>query len=69
MNKFKYIKSNRQMRHELYTLWNNFDLYKFLKGSDWIIKQEHEICHIMTSDEREVFIETNRCDWLLNEPE
>jgi len=57
------------MRHELYTLWNNFDLYKFLKGSDWIIKQEHEICHIMTSDEREVFIETNRCDWLLNEPE
>ena len=57
------------MRHELYTLWNNFDLYKFLKGSDWIIKQEHEICCCLTKDPREVFIETNRCDWLLNEPE
>lgn len=67
MRKFKYIKSNEQMRNDLFNLWNNMELYKFLKGYDWIIKQEHEICHIMTKDEREVFIEINRCDWLLGD--
>ena len=67
MRKFKYIKSNQQMRDELFALWNNFEVYIFLQGHDWCRKREHEICHIMTKDEREVFIETNRCDWLLDE--
>ena len=55
------------MRDELFTLWNNFEIYKFLKGYDWIDKREHEICECLTKDERLVFIETNRCDWILAE--
>jgi hypothetical protein len=55
------------MRDELFQLWNNFELYVFMQGYEWCKKREHEICHIMTKDEREVFIETNRCDWLLEQ--
>ena len=55
------------MRDELFQLWNNYELYVFLQGYAWCKKREHEICHIMTKDEREVFIETNRCDWLLEQ--
>lgn len=57
------------MRKELFTLWNNFEIYKFLKGRDWVYKREHEICGCLTKDAREVFIETNRCDWILGETE
>ena len=55
------------MRDELYTLWDNFEIYVFLQGYAWCKNREQEICHILTTDEREVFIETNRCDWLLKE--
>ena len=55
------------MRDELFTLWDNFEIYKFLKGYKWIAAREHEICECLTKDEREVFIETNRCDWILAE--
>jgi len=58
-----------KMRDELYALWNNYELYVFLEGYDWVQNQEHEICHLLTRDEREVFIETNRCDWILKEYE
>lgn len=54
------------MRQELFNLWDNFELYKFLKGYEWIDRKENEICHFLTKDEREVFIETNRCDWILD---
>jgi hypothetical protein len=67
MTKYKYLKSQQQMRDELYTLWNNYEVYVFLQGYDWVKNREHEICHILTTDEREVFIETNRCDWILSE--
>ena len=56
-----------KMRDELFTLWDNYELYVFLKGYDWIQNREHEICHLFTKDEREVFIETNRCDWILKD--
>lgn len=66
MSKFKYLKSQSQMRAELFSLWDNFELYVFLKGYDWIKEREHEVCHFLTKDEQEVFIETNRCDWILD---
>lgn len=69
MSKYLFIKSPQQMRKELFTLWNNFEIYKFLKGRDWVYKREHEICGCLTKDAREVFIETNRCDWILGETE
>ncbi len=55
------------MRDELFTLWDNFELYVFLKGYDWIKNKENEICSCLTKDSREVFIETNRCSWIVNE--
>jgi hypothetical protein len=55
------------MRDQLFTLWDNFEIYKFLKGYEWIDKREQEICECLTKDEQEVFIETNRCDWILAE--
>ena len=55
------------MYNDLFTLWNNTELYVFLKGSDYIVKQEHEICHIMTKQERNMFIELTRFDWLIAE--
>lgn len=57
------------MRRELFTLWNNFEIYKFLKGYDWVDRRENEICGCLTKDNRFVFIETTRCDWLLGDPE
>lgn len=69
MSKYQFIKSPQQMRRELFTLWNNFEIYKFLKGRDWVYKRENEICGCLTKDAREVFIETNRCDWILGETE
>jgi hypothetical protein len=56
-----------KMREELFTLWDNYELYVFLKGYEWVQNREHEICHLFTNDEREVFIETNRCDWILKD--
>ncbi len=55
------------MRDELFNLWNNFEVYVFLQGYDWCSKREHEICHILTKHERNMFIELNRCDWILGE--
>lgn len=67
MRKFKYIKTNQQMYDDLFKLWNNTELYVFLKGSDYIKQQEHEICHIMTKQDRYLFIELTRFDWLMLE--
>ena len=67
MRKFKYIKTNQQMYDDLFKLWNNTELYVFLKGSEYITQQEHEICHIMTKKERHLFIELTRFDWLMLE--
>lgn len=67
MTKYKYLKSQQQMRDELYALWDNIEVYVFVEGYNYVQKREHEICHILTLHDRKVFIETNRCDWLLTE--
>jgi hypothetical protein len=55
------------MREELFHLWNNYEVFMFLKGYVWIKKREYDICECLSKDNRIVFIETNRCDWILDE--
>jgi len=54
------------MREQLYHLWNNYDILKFLKGDVWITKREHEICECLTERQRHLFIELQRFDWIID---
>jgi len=63
MSKFQYIKSREQMATELHNLWDNFPLYKFINGSQWIRKREIEICHCLTQEHRDDWIELCRITW------
>lgn len=56
MTKFKYIKSEQQMMYELFTLWDNQNLYTFLRGEEYVRQQEREITKQLTRDKREMFI-------------
>lgn len=56
MSRFKYLKSNEQMMYELFTLWDNQNLYTFLRGEEYVRKQEREITKQLTKDKREMFI-------------
>jgi len=53
------------MREQLYHLWNNYEILKFLKGDDWIDNREHEICECLTERQRNLFIELQRFDWIV----
>lgn len=67
MKKYQWLKSSEQMREQLFQLWNNYEVYVFLQGYEWVKNREREICHILTRGPRELFIETTRCDWLLSQ--
>ena len=57
------------MASELHNLWDNYPLYKFISGAQYIRKRELDICACIPNyqGERDLFIELNRCDWLLEE--
>lgn len=65
----KFVKSHAQMVIELRQLWENYDIYKFLEGEDFIRKKELSICECIPNHkgERDMFIDLNRFDWLLEE--
>lgn len=69
MMDLKFVKSREQMATELHQLWNNYPLYKFISGAQYIRKRELEICACIPNykGERDMFIELNRFDWLLEE--
>ena len=69
MMDLKFVKSREQMATELIQLWNNYPLYKFISGAQYIRKRELEICACIPNykGERDMFIELNRFDWLLEE--
>ena len=56
MSKFKFIKSEQQMMYELFTLWDNKNLYTFLQGEEYVKQKEREITKHLTKDKREMFI-------------
>lgn len=57
------------MVSELYNLWNNYPLYKFIHGSQYVRKRELDICACIPNykGERDMFIELARFDWLIAE--
>ena len=65
MSKYQWIKSEFEIRDQLYNLWDNFPLYKFINGAQWIRKRELDIAECLAN--RETFIELTRCDWLLEQ--
>lgn len=69
MSKYQFIKSREQMASELRNLWDNYPLYKFICGAQYVRKRELDICACIPNydKERDLFIELNRCDWLLDE--
>jgi len=56
MSKFKFIKSEQQMMFELFTLWDNKNLYTFLEGEEYVKEKEREITKQLTNHKREMFI-------------
>jgi hypothetical protein len=69
MSKYQFIKSREMMVTELNTLWNNYPLYKFICGAQYVRKRELEICACIPNykGERDMFIELTRFDWLIAE--
>ena len=65
--KYKYIKSDDQMRTQLYNLWDNFELLNFLEGYDYIIKRERDICECLTDYVADDFIEGCRIDYIVSQ--
>lgn len=66
MSKYKFIKSKLQISQELYQLWSNYDLYKFVNGVDWIRQRELEIAECLTMEDRETWIELCRSLYLMD---
>ena len=54
------------MVNELFYLWDNFLLYKFFEGIDYIVKKELEICECLIEKERLDFISTSRVIYDIN---
>ena len=69
MTTYQFIKSREQMAIELRNLWDNYPLYKFISGAQYVRKRELDICACIPNykGERDMFIELNRCDWLMDE--
>ena len=54
------------MREQLFHLWSNYEILKFLKGDKWIENREREICECLTDRQSVLFIELQRFDWILD---
>lgn len=63
MSKYQFIKSKLQIAEELQNLWDNYPLYKFINGAQWIRKRELAIAECLI--DREDWIEVVRVTWLL----
>lgn len=61
MTQYQFIKSKLQIAQELHTLWDNYPLYKFINGAQWVRKRELDICECLT--DREEWIEVCRVTW------
>ena len=62
MTKYQFIKSKLQIAEELHNLWDNYPLYKFINGAQWIRKRELDIAECLI--DREDWIEVCRVTWL-----
>jgi hypothetical protein len=53
------------MREQLFHLWNNYEMLKFLEGERYIRNREHQICECLTERQRILFIELQRFDYII----
>ena len=67
MTQYQFIKTKLEIAEELHKLWDNFPLYKFVKGSQWIRKRELEISECLI--DRDTWIEVCRVTWIQKEEE
>ena len=68
MTKYLFIKSKLKIAQELHELWDNYPLYKFINGAQWVRKRELDICQSLTHDEALDWIEVCRVTWLQKQP-
>ena len=67
MTQYQFIKTKLQIAEELHTLRDNYPLFKFINGSQWIRKRELEIAECLV--DRETWIEVCRTFWLQRQDE
>ena len=65
MTQYQWIKSKLRVKEELFALWENYPLYKFVSGAQWIRKRELDIAECLI--DREQFIEQCRMVWQIEE--
>lgn len=64
MSNYQFIKTKLEIAQELHSLWDNFPLYKFVNGAQWVRKRELDIAECLTEREREDWIEVCRTVWI-----
>lgn len=65
MTQYQFIKTKFKIKDELYNLWENYPLYKFISGAQWIRKRELDIAECLI--DRDKFIEQCRMVWQIEE--
>ena len=65
MTQYQWIKSKLKVKEELFTLWENYPLFKFISGAQWVRKRELDIAECLI--DREQFIEQCRMVWQVEE--
>jgi hypothetical protein len=61
MTKFQFIKTKLQVAEELHRLWDQYPLYKFINGAQWVRQRELEIAESVI--DAETWIELCRTVW------
>jgi hypothetical protein len=61
MTKFQFMKTKLQVAEDLHNLWDNYPLYKFINGAQWVRKRELEIAE--SAMDAETWIEVCRTVW------
>jgi hypothetical protein len=65
MTQYQWIKSKLKVKEELFALWENYPLYKFISGAQWVRKRELDIAECLI--DREQYIEQCRMVWHVEE--
>lgn len=61
MTQYQFIKSKLRIAEELHNLWDNYPLYKFVNGAQWVRKRELDIAECLA--DRDAWIEVCRVVW------
>lgn len=65
--KYQFIKTKLQIAEELHKLWDNYPLYKFINGAQWVRKRELDIAECLI--DRDEWIDVCRVVWINRQKE